>query len=263
MKTTDVDTLTLEWLTAYEPITLAEMNETKLLDRLEVKYVFPQSLLPTVLAELVDTHWAFVAAGLPWSRNRTLYLDTDDMALYMRHHAGARGRYKIRTREYVDSHLTFLEVKHKVGPSRTVKRRIPLAGPTTDLTGQATTFLAEACPYPARELKPKVSSYATRITLVSKERPERVTLDGDLAFSSDDALVMLPGIIVAEVKYQGRRGASEFMQLMHRHHIRETDFSKYCVGVSLFYPDVKHNRFKATQRLVARTTQEGYYHGLC
>ena len=42
---------------------------------------------------------------------------------------------------------------------------------------------------------------------------------------------------------------------MHLHHVRDTSFSKYCMGVSLLYPDVKHNKFKAKQRLVARLAQ--------
>lgn len=252
MKALEVDMLAWNLLTAYEPITLAEMNETRLLDRSEVKYVFPQALLADVLAELSHTHRAFVAAGRPWSRNRTLYFDTDGMSLYMRHHSGARERYKVRTREYVDSRLAYLEVKHKVGLCRTVKSRMLVGDATAGLTGEAAEFLAEACPYPVDQLRPKIWSYATRVTLVSKKRPERVTLDVDLAFSWLDALVILPGIVIAEVKYQGRRQASEFMQLMHRYHVRETGFSKYCVGVSLLYPEVKHNKFKATQRLVTR-----------
>lgn len=255
VKLNDAETLPWELLMAYESITLAEMNETRLLDRLEVKYVFPQSLLAGVLAELSGTHKAFVAAGRPWSRNRTLYFDTDDMALYRRHHAGVRDRYKVRRREYLDSDLAFLEVKHKVGPSRTVKSRLCVADVASSLNGQAAAFLSQACPYPASQLSPKVWTYATRVTLVSKVRPERVTLDVDLAFQWEDAVEMLPGIVVAEVKYQGRRESSEFMQLMHRHHVREMGFSKYCVGVSLLYPEVKHNKFKETQRLVARIAQ--------
>jgi hypothetical protein len=41
--------------------------------------------------------------------------------------------------------------------------------------------------------------------------------------------------------------------------VRETSFSKYCMGVSILYPDVKHNRFKAKQRLVSRLTQGASY----
>jgi len=61
--------------------------------------------------------------------------------------------------------------------------------------------------------------------------------------------------VVAEVKHQGMRCASEFARLMHVHHVRDTSFSKYCMGASLLYPNVKHNKFKAKQRLVARLTK--------
>jgi hypothetical protein len=64
---------------------------------------------------------------------------------------------------------------------------------------------------------------------------------------------------VAEVKYTGTRHASEFARVMRLYRVRDTSFSKYCMGVSLLYPDVKHNKFKAKQRLVARLTQEASY----
>jgi hypothetical protein len=95
-------------------------------------------------------------------------------------------------------------------------------------------------------------SHYTRITIVSKHRAERVTIDLDLAFVRDGQRVAIPDIVVAEVKYGGLRQGSEFVRLMRKYHARDTSFSKYCMGVSLLYPEVKHNRFKATQRLVAR-----------
>lgn len=61
--------------------------------------------------------------------------------------------------------------------------------------------------------------------------------------------------MVAEVKYQGMRPTSDFAQLMRTYHVRDTSFSKYCMGVSLLHPEVKHNKFKAKHRLVARLTQ--------
>ena len=113
-------------LATFEPIMLAEMPDTAaLLDRSELKYVLPQRLLRPVLTELRDTYRILIVAGRPLSRYRTLYFDTDDLALYRRHHAGAPDRYKVRAREYVDSHAAFLEVKHRTGGRRTVKSRIP------------------------------------------------------------------------------------------------------------------------------------------
>lgn len=243
-------------LSAFEPIALAEMEGVALLDRSEVKYVFAQGLLSAVLGELRTAYQVLVVAGQPYSHYRTLYFDTADLALYRRHHAGALDRYKVRTREYLDSHAAFLEVKHKVGERHTVKERIPLRPPATVRTPQAADFLARACPYPADALAPSVLNLYTRITLVGKGRAERVTLDLDLAFVRDGHQVALPGIVVAEVKYSGARRGSEFMELMHRLHVREAGFSKYCVGISLLYPEVKHNRFKAKQRLIARLLQE-------
>lgn len=242
-------------LAAFEPITLAQMNGAALLDRSEIKYVLPQRLLLPALAELTGAYRVLWAADQPISHYRTLYFDTDDLALYRRHHAGALDRYKVRTREYMDSHAAFLEVKHKLGRSRTVKNRIPISDVAPELTAQAADFVANACPYPATALHARLWNAYTRVTLVSKRRPERVTLDLALTFAWNKETVTLPGIVVAEVKYQEYRQASEFVQLMRSYHVRDTSFSKYCMGVSLLYPDVKHNRFKAKQRLVARLAQ--------
>lgn len=242
-------------LATFQPITLAQMAGAALLDRSELKYVLPQSLLLPVLAELSDAYRILVVAGQPLSRYRTLYFDTDDLELYRRHHAGTPDRYKVRAREYVDSHAAFLEVKHRTGGRRTVKSRIPTEDLVTALTPQAADFLADACPYPADQLTAALWNHYTRITLVSKQRAERVTLDLDLAFTREADRAAMPGIVVAEVKYQGVRHASEFARLMREHHVRGTSFSKYCMGVSLLYPDVKHNRFKAKQRLVSRLTE--------
>jgi hypothetical protein len=215
-----------------------------------------------VLAELRDTYRILIVAGRPLSRYRTLYFDTDDLALYRRHHAGAPDRYKVRAREYVDSRAAFLEVKHSTGGRRTVKRRISTEELVTALTPQAADFLAETCPYAADDLTAALWNSYTRITLVSKLRAERVTLDLDLAFVREADRAGFPGIVVAEVKYQGERHVSDFGRLMRAYHVRVTSFSKYCMGVSVLYPDVKHNKFKAKQRLVARLAQ-GADNDLC
>jgi hypothetical protein len=244
-------------LATFEPITLAQIAGAELLDRSELKFVLSHSLLVPMLEELPDAYRVLVVAGQPLSRYRTLYFDTDDLALYRRHHAGARDRYKVRAREYVDSHAAFLEVKHRTRGRHTVKRRIPTEEIVTAFTPQVASFLAEACPYTADELAASLWGYNTRITLVSKLRAERVTLDLDVVFVREAERAAMPGIVVAEVKYQGARHASEFARLMRVHHVRDMSFSKYCMGVSLLYPDVKHNKFKATQRLVARLTKGG------
>jgi hypothetical protein len=86
--------------------------------------------------------------------------------------------------------------------------------------------------------------------LVSKHRPERLTLDLNLQFCNDSRTVALPGIAIAEVKQDGIDHDSDFIKQMRAMNIRPTGFSKYCIGVSMLYQHIKHNNFKPKLRLV-------------
>src|SRR5512143_3840741 len=79
-------------LATFDLITLAQMSGAALLDRSEIKYVMPLRLLVPVLADLRGAYRVLVVAGQPFSRYRTLYFDTGDLAMYRRHHAGAPDR---------------------------------------------------------------------------------------------------------------------------------------------------------------------------
>ncbi len=249
-------------LRAFEPMTLDEMaSAATLLNRSECKYVMSQRMLPCILLELSRAYRVLIAASAPTSRYRSLYYDTPDLDMYYRHHAGAASRYKIRAREYVDSHLAFLEVKHRIGGRRTRKQRIPMQNLTSVATGEAPGFLAAACPYSATHLRPSLWNEFVRITLVSTLRPERVTIDMDLTYRRDGSTASLPGIVIAEVKYEGQLYQSAFARVMHAYQLRAIGFSKYCMGVSLLYPEVKQNRFKAKRLLIAKL--QGDSHDLC
>jgi hypothetical protein len=193
-----------------------------------------------------------VVEGHRLNRYQTLYFDTDDFALYHRHHMGARNRYKVRAREYVESGYSFLEVKHKTNKRRTVKSRIPTPVLVSTLEGGTALFLQDKCPYNVAELSPRLWNRYMRITLVNKHDQERVTLDIDLSFEWRGQRVAVPMLVVAEVKRHAHAAPSAFIRLMRQHGVRKASFSKYCVGVSLLYPEVKHNKFKATHRLVTK-----------
>jgi hypothetical protein len=248
-------------LSTFDPILLGEMNSVALLDRFEVKYVMHLNSLAPILNRLGETYSVLTIAGQRLSRYRTLYFDTDDFALYLRHHMGARNRYKVRAREYVESHATFLEVKHKTNKQRTTKHRIPTPELVTTLQSSE-QFLATSCPFAAEDLVPCLWNSYTRITLVNQAQRERVTLDIDLGFSWEEQQVSLPGVVIAEVKQQNRSCTSDFTTLLREQHIRRAGFSKYCVGVSLINPQMKHNKFKAIHRFIARLAH-GEQHDLC
>ncbi|MFN2202226.1 MAG: VTC domain-containing protein, partial [Caldilineaceae bacterium] len=79
----------------------------------------------------------------------------------------------------------------------------------------------------------RIWNHYRRITLVSKETPERVTLDIDLAFLWQTQQAALPGIVIAEVKRPVHGERSPFVELMRSKHIHRSSFSKYCMGVNL------------------------------
>jgi len=84
-----------------------------------------------------------------------------------------------------------------------------------------------------------------------------VTVDMDLRFLWNGVRVSLAGIAIAEVKQDGFSMDSEFIRQMRALGVRATGFSKYCIGVSMLYPEVKHNRFKPQLRQIAELLREG------
>jgi hypothetical protein len=150
----------------------------------------------------------------------------------------------VRSREYADSHLSFLEVKHKTRKDRTIKDRIPTARLATHLTPEAARWLRTVSPLDGAALEPKLWNSFTRMTLVSKQFCERVTLDVNLAFSNASQNLQMDDIAIAEVKMDACNHNSPFLTHMRAQRISRRGFSKYAVGVALLYDQVKKNAIK-------------------
>ncbi|MEZ4834132.1 MAG: polyphosphate polymerase domain-containing protein [Caldilineaceae bacterium] len=251
-----LDELTLHTALAHtRPIHLDEMKEVALLKRVEQKFVLQSRLLPLILAQLRDEYAVLEVAGQKLNRYRTLYFDTADFAMYHMHHNRAADRFKVRSRTYVESEISFLEVKHKTNKQQVNKDRVQTPELLMALEKDAADFVGSTCPYAAGEMVPTLWNSYRRITLVNKVDKERVTLDIDLNYTWHDTFVSLPGVLIAEVKQERLSRDSRFVQLMRQHRVRSTGFSKYCVGVSLIYPELKHNRFKTKHRLISSLMQ--------
>jgi hypothetical protein len=248
-------------LSRLAPISLDEMAGVALLDRSETKFVFHERRLPEVLNALLAEYRVLEINGNRLNHYRTLYFDTPDFALFRRHQAGGRNRYKVRSRTYLDTDVSFLEVKHKVNESRTIKNRVRTQDFVEQLSPKSARFLDTTLPQNQWELEPKLWNQYTRITLVGKHRPERVTIDLNLQFIDNDGQTMtLPGLVIAEVKKSGADHDSSFTRHMRAMSIRPTGFSKYCVGVSMLYDEVKHNSFKPKLRMISKLIHgEEYY----
>lgn len=250
-------------LECFAPISLGEMQGAfQLLNRTETKFVLREEQARAALAQLDGRYRVLEIGGQRLNHYQTLYFDTPDWELFHQHHVGAATRFKVRSRAYVDTNLSFLEVKRKRTVSRwTVKNRLPTPTLVTGLDDGARGFLDNCCPLDAGRLEPRLWNSFTRVTLVSTVRCERLTLDFDIRFKSDHAASNLRGLAIAEVKQERLTRESDWMRVMRALGLRPTGFSKYCVGVTLLCPEVRSNHFKPKVLLLGRLLQNGRIYG--
>jgi hypothetical protein len=239
----------LNILSEFDPITLHEMGSVKLMDRRDTKFVFLRELLPSFLDQLKSQYRVVEVHGVRVPRYLTTYFDTDDFLHFQHHHTKRLNRYKVRIRTYLESNETFFEIKYKNNHFRTIKNRIPVDHTGDCICEKSKDFLALNTPIDGSTLSPKLRIRYSRITLVNKDCPERVTLDIGLHFEGNGREKSYEDLVVAEVK-QGCRAMSPFSVTMRDHRIRPLSVSKYCLGIACLYSHVRHNLMKPKIRLL-------------
>lgn len=230
-------------LWSFPPIVLEEMDRVKLLDRVDTKFVFNYHQLPGILKNINEFYKVLDVNGVRQNRYETLYFDTPEYKLYLDHHNGRTSRYKIRYRKYADSNTIFFEVKYKNNKGRTIKSRVKRKNIHEMIEGKALELVNNTTPLLSEKLEPKLWVNYSRITLVNKVIPERLTLDIDLNFKNREQEIGFKNLVIAEVKQEKIRD-SPFIHVMKTNHLRQGSISKYCFGVTTLIPDIKKNHFK-------------------
>ena len=227
----------------YKPVSLEEIDTVKLMDRVESKFVFNQSLLPELLARMESGYRIMETAGNRVHTYQTVYFDTEALKLYHTHRQGKLNRYKIRFRKYCDSDLCFFEIKFKNNKGRTIKKRIvqPCIQPVIE--GKAAKLLNERTPLDPASMIPVLEIRYDRMTFVNSDLTERITLDTGLTFRRGDEEITVDGLCIAEVK-QGKSSQAGFPCLMHRMKVLPMSVSKFCIGIIQMYPGIRKNNFK-------------------
>ena len=229
-----------------KPITLDEMKSVQLMNRIDTKYVVTDTQLREILSRVCDSYYAQEVENNRFSPYRTLYYDTPELAMYIAHHNRHLAREKVRVRTYVDTDLTFCEVKHKNNKGRTSKERIKMERVDNIVENPTTAaFLAERQPYEVESLRPQLETAFNRVTLVNFEKTERLTIDCDLTFNDkmSGKMAKMAPLVVMELKQDGR-AHSLLKDVLFDMRIKPFKISKYCIGICLTRPEVKQNRFK-------------------
>jgi hypothetical protein len=230
-------------ISPFQPISLEKMEEVKLLNRMDSKFVFSIEKLPAILAELYADYTILEIGQVRLQRYDTIYFDTPGLQLYLNHHNGRMNRFKVRSRTYVDSGLCYFEIKFKTNKGRTRKERNKIKGDPGVIGVKQEQLLIDATAMTPAMLQPALRIRFSRITLVNRELTERVTIDTGLTFTNETSGCDFPGIAIAEVK-QDRSSSSIIASVLHNVHVPGTRISKYCLGIASLEPKIRKNNFK-------------------
>jgi hypothetical protein len=227
----------------FSSISLEEMDHVKLLNRLDTKFTVHEQQLVDYLELVSEKYYLLKIDNKVIHPYETLYFDTPAYKLYLMHHNGRRNRYKLRCRRYVNSGITFFEVKSKTNTSRTVKQRLRVEQIPAVLNDKLNEYIMEHTPDKTPEYQPSLSVFFDRITLVNKTAAERLTIDMNLRFGINGEEKGIKNLVIVEVKRE-KHSNSPFVELMKSHHQPKSYLSKYCMGLTCLNKDLKMNRFK-------------------
>jgi len=233
-------------LASFITITLSEIDKVKLMRRVDTKYVFDLQQLPLVFEQFYKHYYLVEINGIAVQDYKTVYYDTPNYLFYLQHHNGIKNRFKVRFRTYINSDLSFLEVKHKTNKKETIKSRLEQAAIFNELNNQHAEFISSKIDKPFDKLTPSLANRFNRITLVSKNFDERITIDSGISVFDlrNNTEKECKHLCIIETKRDIQMHNNTSAQVLQKLRIQPSGFSKYCMGLALTNTSIKKNLFK-------------------
>lgn len=236
-----------------DSITLDELNAAAALQtRVDRKYVLPRADARVVLAALDPTIRVLEIDGQRASAYESVYFDTPDLLSYRMAAHARRRRFKLRTRSYVDSRESWLEMKTRGARSTTVKDRVPYSILSRgELTVEGRDYADDALGAigvaPGLDLQPTLITRYDRMTLFIPSSQSRATVDTSLSWEgSDGHILALPDLVIIETKSGDRTSAVDRLLWSHGH--RPSSISKFGTGLAALRPDLPSNKWARVLR---------------
>ena len=252
-----------EILNSMEEISLEAASNVSLLNRIDTKFCAPIELIPPVLNQARENYLVLDINGIKHQVYENIYFDDSNLSTYHWHLFRRLNRYKLRLRKYANtSGLTFFEVKIRTNKNRIVKKRLRCEWtPCLHIAShnEIKNFVAK---YNFRNLvlediHPVIFMSYKRITLISKEANERITIDTDLSFQSGEKNFSFSRAVFIEVKREGNLTHSHCLKMLKNMKVREGGMSKYCTGMVILNPSLKKNNFMPVLRHYMKIERNG------
>ncbi|HNF72011.1 MAG TPA: polyphosphate polymerase domain-containing protein, partial [Chitinophagaceae bacterium] len=166
-------------LQTFEPVTLKQLDSVELQNRIDTKYILTPTQLVQLLERIREDQFVLEIDGCRMFHYQTIYFDTPDFQFYRDHHNGCVNRVKVRSREYIESHLCFYEIKRKLYGTRTDKQRKKIAE-IYEAVPEKDYNLIQYKRLNGKPIEKKLTNAFQRITLTNKKFTERITIDLDI-----------------------------------------------------------------------------------
>lgn len=182
---------------------------------------------------------------------QSVYFDTPRLDAY---HAAAhqrRRRFKVRTRTYLDSGESWMEVKTRGSRQATVKHRRPaqpqLTGPLVgEELGYVSQILADDAQPLHLALVPTLITRFNRTTVLLETSTSRLTIDTDLVWRLPQHGEQRSLRDLAVVETKSANAPSPADRLLWQLGVRPQRVSKYATGMALLHPGLPSNRWRRT-----------------
>ena len=241
----------------FTSIQLNEMDEVALMERIDAKFTVKTEQIFKILNLLSNDYRCLEINNNRIFSYQTEYLDNSESILFNNHQNGKLNRFKIRFRDYIQSNISFLEVKFKSNKGITKKTRIKVPFKSRENSIEFNRFINKNTPYNPTKLNITLTNKFERVTLVNLSTQERVTLDINLKFNNKKVTKNIPELAVIEVKREKGNQKSEILNLLKTNKIRPTRFSKYTIGSVLLNPELKYNNFKRKLLFINKINSNG------
>ena len=248
-------------LTSFEKLNLTELNATaSFLKRIDTKFLLTTKEFKETLEDFKKDFRVLEIAGQRMFKYDNVYMDTKDIKFYNDHQNWVNPRTKIRTRLYKDSDLAFFEYKHKQD-SITQKFRynfpIDEHGIMTKWKKRFFEWVWQSLHYWEKTpvLSPSIRTTYDRITLVSKNWEERLTIDFNIKTKNlrrkNGRVIDLKNLVIIESKTLKKDAIA--LQVMKNHNIKKAKAcSKYSLWVVYAWLAEKYDHFKDTMEEIKK-----------
>jgi hypothetical protein len=237
-------------LSKYTSVSLEEIEEVKLMSRIDRKYWFHASKLQQILEQTLSEYYILEIEGQRLMDYQTTYFDTLENSMYLKHHNGKMNRHKIRQRKYVSTNSSFLEVKLKTNKKVTIKNRVEAEFERHRFLQSEISFIKNETPYAGDDLVPVLNNKFKRLTLIHKDKLDRCTIDISPVFWNENNTVNVYDLGIFELKRGHSLKASPIVSILRNLKIRQRGMSKYCTGRALLESGLKQNAFNPRLRFL-------------